>query len=417
MSVGSRATLGLALLVLSACGPEVALEAPTRDGSLAIHGVQFDALQMRALARLTPLGPPAADPTNRWADDPAAAQLGQYLFFDAGLSAGGEVSCATCHVPDHGFSGEDALASGLDLGTRHAPSILGAAHQRWLGWGGRWDSLWAQALGPMENEVEMGTTRDQVVEYLREDDRLNEAYQAIFGPLPEAGDTAGVARAFAQVGKTIAAYERQLNRSDAAFDRFAAAFLQRPGSKAEDLDLLSPSAVRGLSIFLGTGRCVLCHAGPNFTDGEFHNTGVPPGPAGALDDPGRHRGAELVRSLAFNAAGEFSDDPEGKAALRVVGLRTGSETWGEFRTPSLRNLATRGPFMHQGQLANLTEVVRFYDTLEGSVGRSHHQEQILVPLGLGPNGQSDLLAFLASLEGQPLDPELMRAPATPLQAR
>lgn len=413
MGVRGRASLGLLLLVLSACGSKPPPGGPSPDGSRAILGVTFSAAQLRALARLTPLPPPAADPTNRWADDPAAAHLGQYLFFDAGLSAGGAVSCASCHVPGHGFSGEEALASGLDLGTRHAPSILGAAHQRWLGWGGRWDSLWSQALGPMENALEMGTSRDQVIEYLRADEPLNEAYGALFGALPDANDEAGVVRAFVQVGKAIAAYERLLNRSDAPFDRFAAALLQRPGGRPADLDLLSPAAARGLSIFLGAGRCVLCHSGANFSDGEFHNTGVPPGPAGALDDPGRHRGAQLVRSLAFNAAGAYSDDPEGKAALRVAGLRTGSETWGEFRTPSLRNLASRGPFMHQGQLASLADVVRFYDTLEESVGRSHHQERILIPLELGAEGQADLLAFLATLEGQPLDPELMQAPADP----
>jgi cytochrome c peroxidase len=420
--VRSHAAWVAAWLTLAACGtqatpPESHALDPAPDTSLSAHGVSFNANQLRALARLTPLGPPPADPTNRWADDPAAAHFGQFLFFEPGLSANGKVSCASCHPPEHGFSGEVALAEGLELGTRHAPSILGAGHQRWLGWGGRWDSLWFQALGPLENPAEMGTTRGQVIEFLRADERLSAAFSQLFGPLPELSDEPGVERAFAQVGKAIAAYERRLNRADAPFDRFAAALLQRAGSDPADLQLLSAEATRGLSIFLGRGRCVLCHAGPNFSDGEFHNTGVPPGPAGSLDDPGRHQGAPLVRDSIFNAAGAHSDEREGTAALRVRGLRTGSETWGEFRTPSLRNLAARGPFMHQGQLTTLADVVLFYDTLEGSVGRSHHQELILVPLELGAQGRADLLAFLQSLEGLPLDPALIQAPADPLLAR
>lgn len=385
----------------------------------SIHGVTFTPRDLRALARLTPLPAPAPDPTNRWADDPAAARLGQALFFDPGLSATGEVSCASCHEPERAFSSGDTLAEGLGRGTRHAPSLLGAGHQRWLGWGGRADSLWAQALIPLQHPLEMGSEPRAILRHVQNTPDLAEAWREVFGPLPaldssgDPGDGSlggGIELAFSQVGKAIAAYERRLVRSDAPFDRFAAALLERPGADPGDLELLGPPAVRGLAIFLGRGKCVLCHSGPNFSDGEFHNTGVPPGPEGDGDDPGRHRGVQLVRADPFNAAGPYSDDPGGPAAERVMGLRTGSETWGEFRTPSLRNLAERGPFMHQGQLATLADVVRFYDTLEGSVGRSHHQESILLPLELGEVGRADLLAFLASLEGQPLDPAFEQAP-------
>lgn len=396
-------------------------ESPGPAGERSVHGVTFGRRELRALARMTPLPPLPPDPTNRWADDPAAAQLGQALFFDPGLSANGEVSCATCHEPERAFSSGDPVAQGLGVGTRHAPSLLGAGYQRWLGWGGRADSLWAQALIPLQHPLEMGSNPRSILQHIARTPQLAQAWKQAFGDDLHTIDGAGQGgpegtgeeaqnQAFARIGKAIAAYERRLLRTDAPFDRFAAALLERPGSDPADLELLDAAAVRGLATFLGPGKCVLCHSGPNLSDGEFHNTGVPPGPQGDGDDPGRHRGVQLVRADPFNAAGEYSDDPDGSAAERVLGLRTGSETWGEFRTPSLRNLGQRGPFMHQGQLATLADVVRFYDTLEGSVGRSHHQESILLPLDLGEAGRADLLAFLASLEGAPLDPALERAP-------
>ncbi len=401
-------------------GPRAtAPETPVPQTGRSVRGVAFSPRDLRALARMTPLTAPAPDPTNRWADDPAAARLGQALFFDPGLSANGKVSCASCHEPARAFSSGEALSEGLGRGTRHAPSLLGAGHQRWLGWGGRADSLWAQALIPLLHPLEMGSAPRTILRHVRETPGLEQAWRDVFGPLPAleadavsdgASQNGAIELAFSRVGKAIAAYERRLVRSDAPFDRFAAALLERPGAEPGDLELLDAPAVRGLAIFLGHGKCVLCHSGPNFSDGEFHNTGVPPGPEGDGDDPGRHRGVQLVRADPFNAAGPYSDDPNGPAAERVTGLRTGSETWGEFRTPSLRNLGTRGPFMHQGQLATLADVVHFYDTLEGSVGRSHHQESILEPLELGESGRADLMAFLASLEGLPLDPALERAP-------
>jgi cytochrome c peroxidase len=122
-----------------------------------------------------------------------------------------------------------------------------------------------------------------------------------------------------------------------------------------------------------------------------------------------------VRADPFNAAGPHSDDPEGAAASRVQRLRAGSETWGEFRTPSLRNLGRGGPRMHAGAFPDLGGVLRFYSTLEGAAGRSHHQERVLQPLDLEEAELADLEAFLAEgLEGRPLPPALLAAPPSPL---
>ena len=176
---------------------------------------------------------------------------------------------------------------------------------------------------------------------------------------------------------------------------------------------LDPAAQRGLALFLGRANCMLCHAGPSFSDFEFHNTGAP-APGGSEElDPGRYAGIQELSASPFHAGGIHSDEPEGVAARRVKNLRLTSDTWGEFKTPSLRNVATRGPYMHGGQLLTLEAVLRFYSTLEGASGRSHHQELTLVPIRLTDRETQDLLAFLESLTGEPLPDELCRAPEKP----
>ena len=422
-----RSRFGLAALaaLICAAGPP----RPQAD-----DGPVFSEKHARRVARLSPLGPVPPDPTNRFADDPAAAHLGQYLFFDEGLSGNGEVSCATCHVPEQGFTDGKPLAEAIGKGTRHTPTLLNVAYHRWFFWDGRADSLWSQALGPIENPVEMGSSRAAVAHHLAADPALARAYERVFGALP---DLAGVPadarpgpgaagqawetltaarrdaidRVFANVGKAIAAYERRLVRRESPFDRFAAAL-----AKGDERGIAAypAAAKRGLLLFVGRGNCTLCHNGANLTDGEFHNTSAPPLGGGALEDPGRYDGTKLLKADPFNAAGRFSDDPNGAQADRVRRLRRSSESWGEFKTPTLRNLSKRGPYMHQGQFATLADVVEFYSTLEGAAGRNHHQEQVLVPLRLNPDESSDLVAFLESLDGAPLDARLMKQPSTPL---
>jgi cytochrome c peroxidase len=365
--------------------------------------------ELQKLARLTPLGAVPADPTNRVADDPDAAQLGQWLFFDPGLSGNGEVSCATCHDPATGFSDGKPVAETLGRGTRRTPSVINVAYLRWLFWDGRADSLWGQAVEPIENPIEMGGSRDAVARYLAGNEELSDAYGRVFGSAPsqDAPETVLV-----NVGKAIAAYERRLVRGDSPFDRYAAHLLGEPGG---DPTALSASARRGLELFLGPANCTLCHAGPSLTDSEFHNTAAPPGEFGDPQDPGRYAGAAKVAASDFNAAGPYSDDPKGRSARRVKRLRLSTESFGEFRTPSLRNLNSRAPYMHAGQFPDLEAVVRFYSTLEGAAGRSHHQELVLTPLNLSKGQIADLVAFLESLEGRPLDPALTRQPSSPIR--
>ena len=188
------------------------------SGSNAVPAVpaeEWTEREQALLARLTPLPGPPPDPTNAVADDPRAAHYGRWLFFDARLSGSGDVSCATCHDPAHQFADPRSLAVGAERGERHAPTLVEAAHQRWLGWGGRADSLWMQALGPLENPVEMAGDRTAIGALIRTDAELRRAHEAVFETVPD-DDTA----VLVQVGKALAAYERLLVR-EGRFDRYA----------------------------------------------------------------------------------------------------------------------------------------------------------------------------------------------------
>lgn len=392
-----------------------------------------------AIMRASPLPPVPPDPTNRVADDPSAAAYGQALFFDARLSRDGAVSCATCHDPATGFTDGRTLAVGLGVGARHTPTLWNVAYHRWLTWDGRADSLWMQALDPLEDPREMDATRAGVARVIAGDAALRAQHEALFGALPEivrsgalpprarparAGDPDGspevlawaalgddaraaLDRVFVEAAKALAAYQRRLVRGDAPFDRFVRGLAS---GDAALLGALDAPAQRGLALFFGRANCATCHSGPNFSDGEFHNNSLPTLDGATPRDSGRYGGAAIVKASPFNADGPFSDERGGDRALAVRLLRTSSETWGEFRTPSVRNLGGRAPFMHQGQFADLGAVLRFYSTLEGQSGRNHHQEQVLVPLGLSPGELADLAAFLGSLEGAPPDPALLGPP-------
>jgi cytochrome c peroxidase len=373
--------------------------------------VEFGERERGLLQHLSPLGEVPADPTNRFADDPAAARLGHWLFFDERLSLDGQVSCATCHVPTHAFSDPKPLAQGMGLGERHAPSLINVAYGRWFGWGGRADSLWMQALGPLENPLEMGGSRDLIADLIHDDPALKRAYEDIFGPMPDEANVASSDEVFVNVGKSIAAYERLLVRGNSRFDRFAAALAS---NSPDGIEALSESEQRGLHLFLTKAGCTQCHLGPNFTDSEFHNTAAPPHPDGRTDDPGRFQGIAHLQASEFKASGIHSDDLEGKTAQRVRHLVKNSDSFGAFKTPSLRNLAGREPFMHQGQFKDLGTVLHFYDTREGASVTSHHQEQILRALRLSTSELFDLQSFLGSLEGTALDPPLLVPPTSPL---
>ena len=390
----AAAGIALAAALVAALAACVASPAPVAD-----HAWLPDAVARR-VQRNPPLGAPPPDPTNRWADSVAAAELGHLLFFDERLSASGTVSCASCHMPERGFSDPRPVAVGEGTGTRHSMTVLNAAHQRWLTWDGRADTLWSQAVQPFEALHEMNMPRDRVLAVVAGDGALRDAWHRAFGDEPPAAgaDAAAVDAAFAKVGKAIAAYERRLVGGPSAYDRW---WTRRaagdPGADGE----LTDAQRRGLVLFFGKANCHQCHHGALFSDGEFHNIGIPPRGGGRPTDPGRYAVVDRVRNDPFNAAGPHSDDPAGAQARISASLVNSPERWGEFRTPSLRNAAETGPYMHAGQAQTLEDVIHFYSTLEGATQLDHHRELVLRKLDLTGPEITDLAAFLRSLTGTP----------------
>ena len=372
--------------------------------------------EVARIVRMSPLPALTPDPSNRVADDPRAAELGHHLFFDTRLSPAG-ISCATCHDPARHFADGRALARGIGDSTRNAPTVVDAARRRWTGWDGKFDSLWSQALSPIENPVEMGSTRERVVAVVREDEELRGLYETCFGPMPDAAALAEPeARdlATANILKALGAYQRRLLSEPAPIDRFVAALVtpsepplvappEAPAREGDatprgpDPAALSPEALRGLALFVSKAGCHQCHRGASFTDEEFHNLGLPGANGRVADDPARLAALDFLQANPWNTAGRWSDAPSSPKAAVVRGLRRSGELFGQFRTPALRGVARTAPYMHDGRFATLDEVVRFYDTLEGASPVGHHGEQVLEPLGLGEAGRSDLVAFLRSL--------------------
>lgn len=366
----------------------------------------------------SPLPEAPPDPTNRVADVPEAAAFGETLFFDPALSGGGDVSCGTCHRPELRFTDGLPRSQGVGTSLRHAPSLVDAAHHRWLNWDGRSDSMWSHAIRPIENPEEMGGDRTALVRGILRDDRRRAAYESLFGPIPldpetlpaaasPEGDAAAVEawnaldadtrleidRVVAGVGKALAAYQRTLRSEPTRFDRWVEAV--QAGGTGESI--LAPAEQRGLALFFGRGECWECHAGPLFSDGEFHNIGIPV-PGGLPRDEGRYRGATLVREDPFNAAGVHSDQPDGPRAVVSEGVKSDPDAWGAFRTPGLRGVGLTPPYMHDGSMPDLETVVRFYSTLEGAVQLDHHRETVLSPLDFSDEESADLIAFLRTLE-------------------
>ena len=408
--------------------------------ALVQDATHFSESEIRIIAQFQ-LPDLPTDPTNAYADDSAAAHFGQYLFFETGFSQNQEIACSACHQPALGFADKLSLGKGLAELSRHSQSLWQVAYQRWFFWDGRVDTLWGQALQPIEDPRELGTTRLELIHFIHQNASLREAYEQIFGPLPELNDTErfpksgrpvpaepqhphhqawlalasadreAVNRAFANVGKALAAYQRLLVSKNSPFDQFANALaLDKPLNVPE----FSESAQRGLKLFIGKAQCRSCHNGPNFSDGEFHNNGVPPLNGGIPRDPGRWQGIPSLLNEPFNSASAFSDDRFGPKATSLQALVRNSDQWGQFKTPSLRNVAETAPYMHQGQLPTLEAVVAFYADLRDAILAGHHREPLLQPLDLSSQERVDLVAFLKSLTGEPLPTRLLQKPASPL---
>lgn len=311
---------------------------------------------MLASLSLASLGELPADPSNRVAEDPAAQAFGRKLFFDARLSGNGKVACATCHLPQLGFVDSTPLAHGVGTTARRTMPIAGTAYSPWMFWDGRKDSQWAQALGPLESSVEHGGNRTQYAKHVAA--FYKNEYEALFGRMPALDDRENITRVFANMGKAIAAFERTIAPDTTRFDRYVAAELA--GRAHTTADNLTPDEEAGLRLFIGKANCVTCHNGARLTDDHFHNTGVPVSTLVAAPDSGRATGARQVMADEFNCLSRYSDaKPDQCSELRFA-VTAGPELLRAYKTPSLRGVAERAPYMHAGQFKSLDEVLAHY---------------------------------------------------------
>ncbi|MES2948226.1 MAG: cytochrome c peroxidase [Pseudomonadota bacterium] len=403
MALGAAAALALPLIAGSATGP-------TGPGSDSWSPADMGVL---ASMRLSQLPATPHDPSNAVENAPAAVVLGKRLFNDIRFSANQAVSCATCHDPKKQFQDGLPVARGVGKGSRRAMPLAGSAHSPWLFWDGRKDSLWSQALGPLEDALEHGGNRARYAHLVKTHYRAE--YEALFQPLPDmsrvpldagpAGTSAeqqawkaldpntqtAVNRVFSNIGKAIAAFEKTLVHGVSRFDRYVEGLVV--GDKKAQ-QAMTPSEVNGLRIFIGKGQCVTCHNGPLLTDQHFHNTGVPPRGAAHLDR-GRAAAITTVRQDVFNCLGPFSDaKPAQCQELRFMAVDDPALE-GAFKTPSLRGVAQRPPYMHAGQFASLDDVVQHYAKAPAAaIGRTER-----APLRLSEQEAKDLVAFLGALSG------------------
>jgi cytochrome c peroxidase len=363
------------------------------------------------LDSLPPLPP---DPSNPFADNPLAAELGHKLFFDTRFSSNGQVACATCHLPELDFQDGTPLAQGVGVTDRRTMPLAGVAYSSWFFWDGRKDSLWAQALGPLENPVEHGGNRTQYAHLIAAHYRPE--YETLFGPLPDlshlppsAGpvedaaaraaweamsmaDRELVSHIYVNMGKAIAAYQRLLQLGPSRFDEYVTAVLANDWELANAT--LTADEIAGLRLFIGKGNCIDCHNGPLFTNNDFHNTGVP-AVIGLPEDVGRALGAQQLLADEFNCLSVYSDaDPTQCVELRFL-VAEGHNLVRQYKPPSLRNVAERPPYMHAGQIGTLADVVAHYN--RAPAAPAGHSE--LEPLNLNPQEMAQLIAFLRTLSG------------------
>jgi len=359
---------------------------PAISWSLDLHTWSEDEKAVLRSLWIGSLPPLPEDPSNKYSADPKAADLGRKLFFDSRLSGNLKVSCATCHPSNMNFADSLPLAHGIGTTTRRTMPLIGTAYSTWLFWDGRKDSLWAQALGPIESPVEHGFTRTQCASVIME--HYKKEYSEIFGPLPDFSERdlplqakpsadepvalkawitlprekrEAITGVYANMGKAIAAFVGTIVPTPSRFDLYAEAALR--GNPSAMLAAMTNDEVKGLRLFIGKAKCTNCHSGPLFTNGGFHNVGVPQ-PEKLPPDSGRSDAIAKVLADEFNCLGIYSDAKRSDCAeLRFMDTAT-YKYFGAFKTPTLRNVAERAPYMHAGQIPSLRKVLEFYRDLK-----------------------------------------------------
>lgn len=296
---------------------------------------------------------------------PAKVELGKKLFFDRRLSGDGTTNCGTCHVPEQGYS--DGLEISLHYPTtrnwRNSPTLINVAFQKYLFHDGRASTLEDQALFPMMSAFEM----NQNLDYLEEEIRSVPEYVAEFKEVFGDGD---VTRE--RIAMAIAAFERTLISRDAPLDRFLAG----------DTQALSPQALKGYEIFTGRGKCTECHYGFNLVDDRFHALQVGENPEHLADPRIAATRRFVAKVYHFEEYRTLAEDPG-----RYL-ITKDQKDWKAFRTPTLREIASTAPYMHNGVYATLDEVIEFFNA-GGGEGNT-----VLKPLQLTAAEKEQLRIFL-----------------------
>ncbi|MBO9542178.1 c-type cytochrome [bacterium] len=286
---------------------------------------------------------PASNPTT-----PAKIELGKMLFFDPRISGDGSLSCASCHLPSKGWADGRPTGSGFKgkVLARNTPSVINSAHYKTQFWDGRAPSLEEQAKGPLFNPDEMNSTPEKVVKALSGIPEYRKRFKQVFGGEPTVDRTAAA----------IAAFERTIVSGPSAFDRYLKG----------DKKALSASARRGFRVFTRDADCIACHKGPNFTDDNFYNIGVP----GSGDkDKGRYA------------------------------ISRDRKDMGAFKTTGLRDVALTAPYMHDGSMKTLRDAVKHYEKVEESYPNLSDK---IKRWGMTSDDIDDVVEFLKALSGPPI---------------
>ena len=334
--------------------------------------------------------PPIArpDPSNRLSGNVEAIEFGKRLFFSTRLSGDNTKSCVSCHAPDDAFANGRVIKNDLLKLDRNTLSLFNVSFNRWFGWDGSNDNLWAQSLRPIINNAEMNLPKQKLRVVVKESTFLK-PYQHFFGDISKHNNEL----VLVNIAKALAAFQETLVTQKTPFDDFREAVANK---NWRDAAKYPESAQRGLSLFLGRGNCSFCHSGSLFSNGEFHDAGVPYFIRPGVVDKGRHQGIKNLKKSPFTLASDYNDDPEKTGAWAVRKVAEQHSNFGIFRVPSLRNVAKTAPYMHNGSLPTLEAVVTHYSNI--NTERLHADgEAILKPLNLSDQEVDDLVGLLQTL--------------------
>ncbi|MBX2882352.1 MAG: hypothetical protein KTR32_20555 [Granulosicoccus sp.] len=394
----SKAVLSLCLFVGGFSVSNAAEQGNVDSGTQTDHtSASSDRIEfsLEEIAIINALGPwpisVPADPGNEFSGLKWAEKAGERLFRDEDLSGDRTIACISCHQPSLGFGDGLPTAVGKSRHKRNTQTLWNVGLQRWFGWDGGTDSLWSASLRPIFSPIEMDADLATVASRFRSKPYFIDALRS---QLPGIDiDSTPDEQLLVYMGKFIGAYLRTLISGETEFDRFRQALLTGDISTQNRYDA---SARRGLKIFIGEANCHVCHFGANFSNGEFHDTGRPFFTGVGEVDPGRYSGIKRVRGDKYNLVGDYNGVGDAESIRKTSSVKSGQMNFGQWRTPTLRNLVVTGPYMHDGSVTTLRSVVDTYADIDPD--RLHSEgESILKPLNMDERARNDLVKFLESL--------------------